>query len=39
VLWIGAVIWENTPRQLALIHGGDWLAKLVLIGLIVSVLQ
>jgi hypothetical protein len=39
VLWIGAVIWENTPRLLALIHGGDWLAKLVVVGLIVAVLQ
>jgi Protein of unknown function (DUF1761) len=39
VLWIGAVVWENSPRLLALIHGGDWLAKLVVVGLIVAALQ
>jgi hypothetical protein len=39
VLWVGAVIWENTPRALALIHGGDWLVKLPVVGVIVGVLQ
>ena len=36
VLWLGALIHENTPWRLALIHSGDWLAKLLLVGLIVS---
>jgi hypothetical protein len=39
VLWIGAVVWENAPRALAVIHAGDWLAKLLAVGVIVSVLQ
>jgi hypothetical protein len=39
VLWVGAVIWENTPRKLAVIHGGDWLAKLLAVGLIAGVWQ
>ena len=37
VLWIGAVIHESTPVRLAVIHGGDWLVKLLLVGVIVSV--
>ena len=37
VLWIGAVIHERTPVRLAMIHGGDWLVKLLLVGVIVSV--
>jgi hypothetical protein len=39
VLWTGAVIHENTPVRLAALHAGDWLLKLVLIGVIVVVLQ
>jgi Protein of unknown function (DUF1761) len=39
VLWIGAVIHENTPLRLAVIHGGDWLVKLLLVGVIVAVWQ
>jgi hypothetical protein len=39
VLWTGAMIWENTPLRLAAIHGGDWLAKLLVVALIVSVWQ
>jgi Protein of unknown function (DUF1761) len=38
VLWLGAVVHENTPVKLAAVHGGDWLLKLVLIGPIVAVL-
>jgi Protein of unknown function (DUF1761) len=38
-LWIGAVIHENTPLRLAVIHGGDWLVKLLLVGVIVAVWQ
>lgn len=45
VLWIGfpvvllggAVLHENVPWRLATIHAGDWLLKLLAIGVIVSV--
>ena len=37
VLWTGAISWENTPRMLAAIHAGDWLVKLLVIAVIVSV--
>jgi len=36
VLWTGAIIWENVPLKLAAIHAGDWLAKLILIAVIVG---
>ena len=39
VLWTGAVIHESTPVRLAALHAGDWLVKLLLIGVIVVVLQ
>ncbi|MGH2969265.1 MAG: DUF1761 domain-containing protein [Solirubrobacteraceae bacterium] len=39
VLWMGAMIHENTPWKLAVIHAGDWLAKLLVVGVIVSVWQ
>lgn len=39
VLWTGAMLHERTPLELAAIHGGDWLVKLVLVGLLVAVLQ
>jgi Protein of unknown function (DUF1761) len=37
VLWTGAVMWEKVPLKLATIHAGDWLLKLVVIGILVSV--
>jgi len=37
VLWTGAMLHENTPPKLAVIHGGDWLAKLLVVAVIVSV--
>ena len=37
VLWTGAIIWENTPWRQAALHGGDWWAKLVVVGVLVSV--
>ncbi len=37
VLLIGSVIHENVPWKLAAIHAGDWLAKLVVIAVIVGV--
>ena len=39
VLWTGALIHENTPWRLAAIHAGDWLVKLLVVALIVSVWQ
>jgi hypothetical protein len=37
VLLIGSVTQENTPRETAAIHAGDWLAKLVIIAVIVTI--
>lgn len=39
VLWAGAMIHENTPWKLAAIHVGDWLVKLPVVAVIVSVWQ
>jgi hypothetical protein len=39
VLWTGALIWENTRPKLAALHGGDWLAKLLVVALIVTAWQ
>jgi hypothetical protein len=36
VLWTGAVIWEKVPLKLAAIHSGDWLLKLIIVSVIVS---
>lgn len=36
VLLTGSVVWENVPPALAAIHAGDWLAKLMVIAVIVS---
>ena len=37
VLWSGAMLWERTPFRTAALHAGDWLAKLLAVGAIVSV--
>jgi hypothetical protein len=37
VLWTGAMLHERTPWPLAAIHAGDWLIKLVVVAVIVSV--
>ncbi|HEX6336099.1 MAG TPA: DUF1761 domain-containing protein [Jiangellaceae bacterium] len=37
VLLAGSVVHENVPWRVAAIHAGDWLAKLVIIALIVGV--
>jgi hypothetical protein len=39
VLLAGSVIHENVPAKLAAIHAGDWLIKLVVASIIVSVWQ
>ena len=36
VLLTGSVIWENVPVKVATIHAGDWLIKLLVIPIIVS---
>ena len=36
VLLVGSVTQENVPWKLGAIHAGDWLAKLVIISIIVS---
>ena len=37
VLWTGAVMWERVPPKLAAIHAGDWLVKLLVISIVVTV--
>lgn len=37
VLWAGAIMWEKVPWRLAAIHAGDWLLKVLVIAVIVSV--
>ncbi len=37
VLLAGSVVHEKVPWRLAVIHAGDWLAKLVIIAMIVGV--
>lgn len=37
MMWVGAMMWEKTPWQVAAIHSGDWLVKTVLIAVILSV--
>ncbi len=39
VLWAGAMLHERTPWKLAAIHAGDWLFKLLVVTVIVSVWQ
>ena len=37
ILLTGSVLWENVPVKVAAIHAGDWLVKLLVIPIIVSV--
>ncbi len=37
ILLAGSVLWENVPWKVAAIHAGDWLVKLLVIPLVVSV--
>lgn len=39
VLWAGALLHERTPWKLAAVHAGDWLIKLLVVTVIVSVWQ
>jgi hypothetical protein len=36
VLLVGSMVWDDVPGGLAAIHAGDWLVKLVVVSLIVS---
>lgn len=36
MLLIGSIVWEKVPPMLALIHMGDWLMKLLVISVIVT---
>ena len=37
ILLTGSVLWDNVPWKVAAIHAGDWLVKLLVIPIIVSV--
>ncbi|HEX9128317.1 MAG TPA: DUF1761 domain-containing protein [Gemmatimonadaceae bacterium] len=37
VLLVGSILWENVPVKVAAIHAGDWLVKLLVIPIILSV--
>lgn len=37
VLLTGSMLWQNVPWQLAAIHSGDWLIKLLLIPLTIAI--
>jgi hypothetical protein len=39
ILLTGSVLWENIPWKVAAIHAGDWLVKMLVIPIIVSVWQ
>ena len=36
MMWMGAIMWEKTPWQIAAIHSGDWLLKTLLVAIILS---
>ena len=36
ILLAGSVLWENVPWKVAAIHAGDWLVKLLVIPIVVS---
>lgn len=37
ILLTGSVLWENIPWKVAVIHAGDWLVKMLVIPIMVSV--
>src|ERR1700693_3670509 len=39
ILLTGSVLWDNVPVKVAAIHAGDWLVKMLVIPIIVSVWQ
>jgi hypothetical protein len=36
MMWAGAVMWEGTKWQIAIVHSGDWLLKILLIMVILG---
>ena len=36
MMWVGAIMWEKTPWQVAAIHSGDWLLKTLLVAVILG---
>lgn len=36
MMWVGAIMWEKTPWQIAAIHSGDWLVKTLLIAAVLG---
>ncbi|WP_142064457.1 DUF1761 domain-containing protein [Pseudonocardia kunmingensis] len=38
-LWVGATVHEHTPWKPAAIHAGDWLAKLLSLGVLIGIWQ
>jgi ABC-type transport system involved in cytochrome c biogenesis permease component len=36
MMWVGAIMWEETPWLIAAIHSGDWLLKTLLIAAIIG---
>jgi Protein of unknown function (DUF1761) len=39
MILVGAVVWDNVPWKLTAIHAGDWLVKLPLMAVILSIRQ
>jgi Protein of unknown function (DUF1761) len=39
VLWTGAMLHERTPLKTAVLHAGDWLAKLLALSVLLSLWQ
>jgi len=39
ILLTGSILWDNVPVKVAAIHAGDWLVKLLVIPIIVTVWQ
>ena len=37
IVLTGSILWENVPWKVAAIHAGDWLVKMLVISIIVSV--
>ncbi|HYU29731.1 MAG TPA: DUF1761 domain-containing protein [Gemmatimonadales bacterium] len=36
IILTGSILWENTPWKVAAIHAGDWLVKMLVISIIVT---
>jgi len=39
IILTGSVLWENIPWKVAAIHAGDWLVKMLVIPIIVTVMR